>query len=297
MATRPTLAVLKQEINKYASGNRLTSSASSTGLQGLPKLDKLEPKNFCAFRTQFKHFSLISNWTPDQEALHLPLALSQNISSEMMRCIPKYKEMTSDEILEAWNQRICPTSVRDIAVSQLSKLQQLLNEENRMYLDRAESLYMDSQDPSTDPNPNNDSNFIQLVTNGIKDANIRRVVLDKRYKTFNELRDNWRSACADFEIDQGVTDMDTNISELKASQPAKKPGVFPCYQCNSTTHKVKECPIATSMVKREIQKQFKSMRGKGGKGNKGRRGQGGKNKGKGSFPKNSENIPKKEPKN
>ena len=40
--------------------------------------------------------------------------------------------------------------------------------------------------------------------------------------------------CADFEIDQGVADIDTNISELKAPQPAKKPGVFPCFQWNST---------------------------------------------------------------
>ena len=40
LATRPTLAVLKQEINKYSSGDRLTSSAlPSGGLQGLPKLD------------------------------------------------------------------------------------------------------------------------------------------------------------------------------------------------------------------------------------------------------------------
>ena len=92
--------------------------------------------------------------------------------------------------------------------------------------------------------------------------------------------------------------MDTNIAELKAPQPAKKPSVFPCFQSNSTAHKVKDCPIATSMIKKEVQKQFKSMRGKAGKGNKGRGGgQGGKNKGKGSFPKNSENIPKKEPKN
>ena len=44
-----------------------------------------------------------------------------------------------------------------------------------------------------------------------------------------------------------------------------------------------------------MQKQFQSMRGKGGKGNRG--GRGGKNRGRGSFPKNSENIPKKEPKN
>ena len=73
--------------------------------------------------------------------------------------------MLADEILETWNQRICLTSVRDIAVSQLSKLQQKLNEENRVYLDRAESLYMDSQDPNTDLDPNNDANFIQLVTN------------------------------------------------------------------------------------------------------------------------------------
>ena len=129
--------------------------------------------------------------------------------------------MLADEILETWNQRICLTSVRDIAVSQLSKLQQKLNEENRVYLDRAESLYMDSQDPNTDLDPNNDANFIQLVTNGIRDANIPRVVHDKRSKTFNELRDNWQRACADFEIDQGVGDIDTNISELKAPQPAK----------------------------------------------------------------------------
>ena len=87
LATRPTLAILKQEINKYSSGGKLTSSATSSGLQGLPKLDKLEPKIFRAFRTQFKHFAAVSNWSPDQEALHLRLALPQNISNEMMRCV------------------------------------------------------------------------------------------------------------------------------------------------------------------------------------------------------------------
>ena len=296
LALRPTLAILRQEISKYSSGDRITSSAApSGGLQGLPKLDKLEPKNFRAFRTQFKHFALLSNWTPNQEAMHLPLALSQNISGEMMRCVPRYREMTADEILDSWNQRICPTSVRDIAVSQLSKLQQQLNEENRAYLDRAESLYMDSQDPSTDPDPNTDSNFIQIVTNGIKDANIRRIVRDKRSQTFNDLRDNWRRACADFEIDQGVTYMDTNISELAAPKTDKKPVVQPCFTCHSTSHKVRDCPIHASMVKKEMQKQFKAMRGKGGK-NRGRGGkQGGKNNGRKFFPK-AENI-KKEPKN
>ena len=78
-----------------------------------------------------------------------------------------------------WNQRICPTSVRDFAVAQLSKLQQKLNEDNRAYLDRAETLYMDSQDPESNPDPNTDSNFLQMVTNGIREANIRKVVRDK----------------------------------------------------------------------------------------------------------------------
>merc|ERR1711994_1063811 len=119
---------------------------------------------------------------------------------------------------------------------------------------------MDSQDPSTDPNPNTDSSFIQVVTNGIKDANIRRIVRDKRSQTFNDLRDNWRRACADFEIDQGVTYMDTNISELAAPKNDKKPVVQPCFTCHSTSHKVKECPINQSIVKREFQKQFKAMR-------------------------------------
>ena len=109
LAIRPTLAVLKQEINKYSSGDRLTSSASpSGGLQGLPKLDKLEPKNFRAFCTQFKHFALLSNWTHNQEALHLPLALSQSISGKMMRCIPQYREMTSDEILRLGTNESVP---------------------------------------------------------------------------------------------------------------------------------------------------------------------------------------------
>ena len=169
----------------------------------MPKLDKLEPKLFRAFRTQFKYFAAIHNWTPKQEALHLPLALFPKISNEMLRCVPHFQTMSSNEIFEAWNQRIFPTSVRDIAVAQLSKLQQKLNEDNTAYLDRAETLYMDSQDPESNPDPNTDSNFIQMVTNGIKDANIRKVVRDKRSKTFNDLRDNWRRACSDFEIDQG----------------------------------------------------------------------------------------------
>ena len=89
--------------------------------------------------------------------------------------------------------------------------------------------------------------------------------------------------------------MDTNISELAAPKTDKKPVVQPCFTCHSTSHKVRDCPIHASMVKKEMQKQFKAMRGKGGK-NRGRGGkQGGKNNGRKFFPK-AENI-KKEPKN
>ena len=223
LATRPTLAIVKQEINKYSTGGKILGSSTPTGLQNLPKLEKIDPKLFRAFRTQFKHYSAIANWTPDQEALHLPLALNQSISQELLRCVPHFRTMTTDEIFQAWSERICPTSVRDVAVSQLSKLQQKMSEENSAYLNRAENLYIDSQDPESNPDPNTDTNFIQLVTNGIKDFTIRRLVRDKRSKTFNELRDNWRRAVADYEIDQGMGDVDTQtISEIKNDDTQKQ---------------------------------------------------------------------------
>jgi len=299
LATRPTLALVKQEINKYSTGGRITGSSAPTGLQNLPKLEKIDPKLFRAFRTQFKHYSAIANWTPDQEALHLPLALSQSISQELLRCVPHFRTMTTDEIFQAWAERICPTSVRDVAISQLSKLQQKMSEENSAYLNRAENLYIDSQDPESNPDPNTDTNFIQLVTNGIRDFTIRRLVRDKRSKTFNELRDNWRRAVADFEIDQGMGDVDTqSISEIKSNDTQKQPKVLACYTCQSTSHRYKECPKAMTLVKELVNKELKK-RGKFGKGGgkKWQGGQGGKKGKKGSFPNNSEKSVKSEPKN
>ena len=299
LATRPTLAIVKQEINKYSTGGRITGSSTPTGLQNLPKLEKIDPKLFRAFRTQFKHYSAIANWTPDQEALHLPLALNQSISQELLRCVPHFRTMTTDEIFQAWSERICPTSVRDVAISQLSKLQQKMSEENSAYLNRAENLYIDSQDPESNPDPNTDTNFIQLVTNGIKDFTIRRLVRDKRSKTFNELRDNWRRAVADYEIDQGMGDIDTqSISEIKNNDTQKQPKVLSCYTCQSTSHRYKECPKAMSLVKELVAKELKkkSKFGKGG-GKKWQGGQGGKKGKKGSAPNNSEKFVKQEPKN
>ena len=299
LAIRPTLAIVKQEINKYSTGGRITGSSAPTGLQNLPKLEKIDPKLFRAFRTQFKHYSAIANWTPDQEALHLPLALSQSISQELLRCVPHFRTMTTDEIFQAWAERICPTSVRDVAISQLSKLQQKMSEENSAYLNRAENLYIDSQDPESNPDPNTDTNFIQLVTNGIKDFTIRRLVRDKRSKTFNELRDNWRRAVADYEIDQGMGDIDTqSISEIKNNDTQKQPKVLACYSCQSTSHRYKECPKAMTLVKELVNKELKK-RGKFGKGGgkKWQGGQGGKKGKKGSFPNNSEKSVKSEPKN
>ena len=299
LATRPTLALVKQEINKYSTGGKILGSSAPTGLQNLPKLEKIDPKLFRAFRTQFKHYSAIANWTPDQEALHLPLALSQSISQELLRCVPHFRTMTTDEIFQAWSERICPTSVRDVAVSQLSKLQQKMSEENSAYLNRAENLYIDSQDPESNPDPNTDTNFIQLVTNGIRDFTIRRLVRDKRSKTFNELRDNWRRAVADYEIDQGMGDIDTqSISEIKSNDTQKQPKVLACYTCQSTSHRYKDCPKAMTLVKELVNKELKKKGkfGKGG-GKKWQGGQGGKKGKKGSFQNNSEKSVKSEPKN
>ena len=129
LATRPTLAIVKQEIGKYASEGRISSLTTLSGLQGSPRLEKAEAKFFRAFRTQLRHNAQVCNWTPEMEALHLPLALSQNIYDEMLRCVPNYRNMTADQIFHAWHRRICPSSVRDIAVAALS---------------RAETLYMDA---------------------------------------------------------------------------------------------------------------------------------------------------------
>ena len=92
-----------------------------------------------------KHYARVYNFSPEQEALHLLLALSQNISDDLLRSVPDYQNMTADQILDAWHRRICPSSVRDIAVAELSRLEQGMNEDNRAYLERAENIYIDAQ--------------------------------------------------------------------------------------------------------------------------------------------------------
>ena len=185
--------------------------------------------------------------------------------------------MTADQIFDAWHRRICPGSVRDIAVAALSRLEQKLNEDKRAYLEKAETFYMDSQAVDSDSDPDTDANFIQLVTNGIKDSNIRSVVHAKRSKTIDELRDNWRQANADFEIDHRIGDIDTHkISEMSKEQQVSKnqqsQKVFPCYSCHSTSHNIADCPHNKSPISKEIAKQFAKLR-------VGKKGRGGKNKG------------------
>ena len=122
---------------------------------------------------------------------------------------------------------------------------------------------------------------------------------DKRSKTFNELRDNWRRAVADYEIDQGMGDVDTHsISEIKNNDTQKQPKLLACYTCQSTSHRYKECPKAMTLVKDLVNKELKK-RGKFGKGGgkKGQGGQGGKKGKKGSFSNNFEKPVKSEPKN
>ena len=60
---------VKQEIGKYALGDRISSSTSVSALQGTPRLEKAAPKFFWVFCTQFKHYAQVCNWSPEMEAL------------------------------------------------------------------------------------------------------------------------------------------------------------------------------------------------------------------------------------
>ena len=167
---------------------------------------------------------------------------------------------------------------------------------------------MDAQSAETNPDPNKDANFIQIVTNGIRDSTMRSKVREKRSNTLNDLRDNWRRAVSDFEIDKSVGGIDTrNISEL--SKPPQAPknqqsqGLQPCFSCRSTAHKVADCPISASNINKKVQQALAKLRGgRGGGGARNRRGQrggqrGGKSRGTGSFPSTSGKVVKPEPKN
>ena len=160
------------------------------GPKNLPKLEKAEPKDFHAFHTQFKHYIRDYNFSLEQEALHLLLALSKNISDDLLRSFPEYQTMAADQILNAWHRRICPSSVRDIAVAELSRLEQSMNEGNQNYLERAKTIYIDAQPIGSTPNPNTDANFIQIVVNGIKNSNLCSVVQSKRSQTFDKLQND-----------------------------------------------------------------------------------------------------------
>ena len=62
--------------------------------------------------------------------LFFPLPLSQNIFNDLLRSVPEYQTITADQILNAWHKRICLSSVRDIVVAELSRLEQRKNEGN-----------------------------------------------------------------------------------------------------------------------------------------------------------------------
>ena len=60
-------------------------------------------------------------------------------------------------------------------------------------------------------------------------------------------------------------DFDTqNISELNKSQLASQnhqsQKVFPCFLCNSLTHKIAECPLQNNAIEKKIEKALYKLR-------------------------------------
>ena len=134
-----------------------------------------------------------------------------------MRLVPNLQFMTADQMVDVWHRQICPSSVRQLAIMELSKLEPCMKESDRDYLKRAESTYIVAQALDSKSDPNNEANFVTQVVNGIKDSRIRSIVRKEHSQILDLLRDIQRTAVVDFAIDSRMDDQQMSNIVEKAS--------------------------------------------------------------------------------
>ena len=307
-AANATVAALKEEVStlrnalnnvvtqkdfeeyKKAVEEKLAASPSTAGsapasMHGAakpPQMKTLDPQHFKAFRSQFTHHAAAMKWDATFQRHQLMMSLGSDVHAHLTLSVQKSDTMTVSQILEAWDQIICPDSLRSVAVNALSLLAQKLEESHQDYLTRAIQTYLRAH--GTDSNPETDEVFIMSLSRGLRNKKLEEHVKRRLLKTTPKTLTVLRNAINEEESIVALTDgvvPETTISQVRPPPPAPptsdKATPPSCNICGDN-HLTKSC-IRRAM--KETLESFGQNKGKGqnqggrGRGRGQRRGRGG----------------------
>ena len=273
-----------------------------TGTKKAPELSSMNPIEYRAFKENFLSHSKTHKWTEEISKQQLLLSVHPTIHSTLKMAVPNWDTATLEDILKAWDKRICPDSVASLAVMHLSGLQQNINEDTIAYLTRGHELYIRARLPSDNQqDPETDKAFVLKLIHGIRDKNLVNHLRRWDPKTISELREKINSEMAILNMDQTAQAPTQTISKIDGMDSNEKPAP-PCALCqddrHATVHCVKLSSTLAEIAKNIIPTQgYTRGRGRGGsrgsgRGRGGNRGRGrgnGNNRGNNKRPNSTEN--------
>ena len=255
-----------------------------TGTKKAPELATMNPIEYRAFKENFLSHSKTHKWTEEISKQQLLLSVHPTIHSTLKMAVTNWDTATLEDILKAWDKRICPDSVASLAVMHLSGLQQNINEDTIAYLTRGHELYIRARLPSDNQqDPETDKAFVLKLIHGIRDKTLVNHLRRWDPKTISELREKINSEMAILNMDQTAQAPTQTISKIDGMDSNEKPAP-PCALCqddrHATVHCVKLSSTLAEIAKNIIPTQgYTRGRGRGGSRGSGR-GRGG-NRGRG----------------
>ena len=287
-ASKAEMEAIKDQISSAPQG----STAKANGTAKAPMLKSMDPVQFRAFREMFKTHAKAMSWSEGFQKNQVMLLLDPSIHAPMKLALKDFESLSIKDIFDKWEQRICPESLKSLAVMQLESLKQSLDESHSDFLTRATQLYLRVYGDTADPEL--DTTFCQKLINGIRDHRLKDHIRRMKPKTITELRDSINSEVA-IQLLSGVYEgaaeglsIGTGVQAMGA--PTKAPS-FKCAVCKEN-HKTENCNVMNNMFgafQAKFQDFFKNKnqnrqnnRGRGGgrgnyRGNQ-NRGRGGNNR-------------------
>ena len=279
VVTQKDFEEYKKAMEEKLAASPTTTGSTPTQTHGAakpPQLKTLDPQHFKTFKSQFAHHATAMKWDATFQRHQLMMSLGSDVHAHLTLSVPKIDTMTIDQILEAWDQIICPDSLRSVAVNALSLLAQKLDESHQDYLTRAIQTYLRAH--GTSSNPEADEVFILSLARGLRnkklEEHVKRRLLNTTPKTLTVLRNAINEEESIVALSDGVVP-ETTISQVRPPPPAPptsdKATPPSCNICGEG-HLTKSC---MRRAMKETLESFGLKRGKGQNGGRGRgRGQG-----------------------
>lgn len=272
------LKTIQRQIDEIQKNSK-DAKVHITGTKKAPELATMSPIEYRAFKENFLLHSKTHKWTEEISKQQLLLSVHSTIHSTLKMAVPNWNAASLNDILKAWDKRICPDSVASLAVMHLSGLQQNLNEDTIAYLTRGHELYVRARLPNDTPqDPETDKAFVLKLIHGIKDKNLVNHLRRWNPKTISELRERINSEMAILNMDQTAQAPSQTISKIDGMDSNEKPAP-PCALCQDDKHATVHCAKLSATLA-EIAKNIIPtqgyLRGRGRGGNRGNgRGRGG----------------------